>query len=69
MLVAIVIIAVVFMAVIVYEFFAVNRMLDESESRIIRMLNKAIDNVNVFFVGLFTGLWGSSDHDDDELTD
>lgn len=70
MLVAILIMAaLIVMAVIVYEFIMVNRMLDESENRIVQMLNKAIDNVNVFFIGLFTGLWNSNDNEDDELTD
>lgn len=70
MLVALLIVAaLIVMAVIVYEFVMVNRMLDESENRIVQMLNKAIDNVNVFFIGLFTGLWNSSDNDEDELTD
>jgi len=60
---------VVFGLYMVYEFMMLNRLMNESENRILKMLDKAVDNVNIFFIGLWASLWSSDDHDDDELTD
>ena len=60
---------VVFGLYIAYEFMVLNRLMDESENRIIKMLDKAVDNVNIFFIGLWASFWSSDDHDEDELTD
>jgi hypothetical protein len=56
---------------LVYEMYMYNRVMDESENRIISMLNKVIDNVNLFFVGMWLNLWnwGDSHDDDDEIND
>ena len=70
MLLACFIIAVlIIVAVIVYEFLVINKLMNESENRIMKMLDKAIDNVNIFIIGVWASLWSSNDNDDDELTD
>jgi len=70
MLLACFIIAVlIIVAVIVYEFLVINKLMNESENRIMKILDKAIDNVNIFIIGVWASLWSSNDNDDDELTD
>jgi len=59
----------IIVAVIVYEFLVINKLMNESENRIMKILDKAIDNVNIFIIGVWASLWSSNDNDDNELTD
>lgn len=50
---------------LVYDYYISMRSLKASESRIMSILNKAIDNVGFFFATIFSTLWSSNDHDDE----
>lgn len=67
----VIIVTIAVLAYLVYEYIVIKRILDDSDNRIMAMLNKAIDNVNAFFIGIFVGLWnwGDSDDNDDEIND
>ncbi len=55
---------------IVYDAYVWHRMMDESESRIMNLLNKAIENVNIWVAAMLTGLWSWGDSsDDDEINE
>lgn len=50
---------------LVYDYYIAMRSLKASESRIMSILNKAMDNVSIFFVTIFSALWSSNDHNDE----
>ena len=62
------VIIVVALGCLAYEMWMYNRVMDDSESRIMTMLNKVIDNVNLFFIGIWLNLWNWHDNNDDDDT-
>lgn len=52
-----------------YEMLVINRLMNEHESRVMNSINKAIDKINVFIIGIFVGLWNWNDEPDEETND
>ena len=65
-MILIAVIIVVALGCLAYEMWMYNRVMDDSESRIMTMLNKVIDNVNLFFIGIWLNLWNWHDNNDDD---